>query len=535
MRKLFIISDLHLGGRPHQAGNDGQAAPGFQFNHSYPALIAFIDWVAKLAEAGEPGETELVINGDIVDFLAEDDYQQGAGAKIWTANEQEAVAKLEQIVRRTCGPDGRGVFGALKDFAMAGNRLTLLLGNHDVELSMPMVRRRLRQLLGTDTNAVNFIYDGEAYTIGRVLIEHGNRYDRWNMLDYSGLRQERSMRSRRLEINEGQRQQRYFVPPAGTHLVIHFMNRVKARYRFIDLLKPETAAIVPLLVALEPGKWKYLNSILDARPIVSQYSKDGLATPTEPKRSGNLEQQAAGAGVALDDLLVRRLGKKQAALFIAPHAADSARMRHRGDQDLGFGSALAALTQAAGDWIATRHEQWSGAVDSFSSLVKINRADLPEERLRQLHIALKHVHEQDGSFDPGRESSEYLDAAKGTVRSGDFDIVIYGHTHLPKKARIDHAGQECWYLNTGTWCDVLRLPEQIAAEYEAAKPALEDFVSALALDRFDRYIKRYLTFVELAVDPESQAPVAEPALYTFCGAGRERCAALTDYPMANPT
>ena len=70
VRTLFVISDLHLGGRPHIAAPTADGPPGFQINHSYAALIAFIDWVGKRAMQLPSGDTELVINGDIVDFLA---------------------------------------------------------------------------------------------------------------------------------------------------------------------------------------------------------------------------------------------------------------------------------------------------------------------------------------------------------------------------------------------------------------------------------------------------------------------------------
>jgi len=44
-----------------------------------------------------------------------------------------------------------------------------LIGNHDVELSLPAVRRHLYSLLGDETGTLKFIYDGEAYTVGKVL------------------------------------------------------------------------------------------------------------------------------------------------------------------------------------------------------------------------------------------------------------------------------------------------------------------------------------------------------------------------------
>ena len=107
-------------------------------------------------------------------------------------------------------------------------------------------------------------------------------YDRWNMLNYSTLRQERSVRSRRLPINEADRVDNYFMPPAGTHLVIRFMNRINSRYRFIDLLKPETETVIPLLLALEPQWRPTLDDILSAVELVKKISP--MACRTRPRR-----------------------------------------------------------------------------------------------------------------------------------------------------------------------------------------------------------------------------------------------------------
>ncbi|HYY57646.1 MAG TPA: metallophosphoesterase, partial [Pyrinomonadaceae bacterium] len=311
MRRLFIISDLHLGGRPDERAKSGGLKTGFQICNSYPELINFIDWLVSLGKESSPEELELVINGDIVDFLAEDDFNETLkGAQIWTIKDKDAVTKLNQIAERTRNTDGRGVFEALKDFLAAKHRLTLILGNHDIELSLPAVRARLVQLLGGETARLRFLYDGEAYTIGRVLIEHGNRYDRWNMIGHSGLRQERSMRSRGLPLEEAEREERYFIPPAGTYLVIHFMNRIKARYRFIDLLKPEDSSMIPLLLALEPGRRKHLKEILNASPVIRNYIRHGLRTPVIPQDTGDLEaREEAEKEITLREILEGTLGE----------------------------------------------------------------------------------------------------------------------------------------------------------------------------------------------------------------------------------
>ncbi len=107
-QRLVIISDLHLGGRP-----DAEGLLGTQICSSYRELTAFIDWLRASMPA--EGLCELVINGDFVDLLAEDDPGM-LPARAWTADEGEAVRKLERIVERTRAGAGRGPFEALHGF-----------------------------------------------------------------------------------------------------------------------------------------------------------------------------------------------------------------------------------------------------------------------------------------------------------------------------------------------------------------------------------------------------------------------------------
>lgn len=180
IKQVYIISDIHLGGEYPKNGNKG-----FRMCNQVEKLTQF---VTALAEKPQSPKIELVINGDFVDFLAEE-------PPYWTAfteNSIWAIEKLELITKRDIY-----FFTALKTFLHKGHRLTILLGNHDLELSLPAVRKKLEKILGIEgTQDYHFIYDNEAYVVGKVLIEHGNRYDRWNMVDHDALRHVRSLQSR---------------------------------------------------------------------------------------------------------------------------------------------------------------------------------------------------------------------------------------------------------------------------------------------------------------------------------------------------
>jgi UDP-2,3-diacylglucosamine pyrophosphatase LpxH len=117
---VFVISDLHLGGQaPAMMGRPG-------------LLASFIDGLsARLGDA--PGSAlELVIAGDFVDFLA------AAPSAGFTPDPRAACDKLGAVMKS--GSPFAPVFDALGRHVAGGHRLTVLLGNHDVELALPQVQ-----------------------------------------------------------------------------------------------------------------------------------------------------------------------------------------------------------------------------------------------------------------------------------------------------------------------------------------------------------------------------------------------------------
>jgi UDP-2,3-diacylglucosamine pyrophosphatase LpxH len=107
-RSIYVISDLHLGGRAPR----GPGERGFRIMSRPETLEAFLRRIDS-----EP-DAELVVNGDFVDFLAE----EHAGGRPWRAfiaDPDEAVAAFEAIYR-----GASGVFDALGRFALKGNGQT---------------------------------------------------------------------------------------------------------------------------------------------------------------------------------------------------------------------------------------------------------------------------------------------------------------------------------------------------------------------------------------------------------------------------
>lgn len=492
MRQVIVISDLHLGGAYPVPSRQGSR--GFRLCTQAEAIARFIGRLADEVSVKAP--IELVLNGDTVDFLAERDGQ-AATWSAFTADPRQAVDKFNLIVERD-----KPVFDALGAFLAAGGRLTILLGNHDVELSFPAVRAALRAAIGVKpSHDFEFIIDGEAYVVGDALIEHGNRYDAWNQIDYDALRRQRSLMSRGESVPLKYR----FEPPAGSELVATLMNKIKQVYAFVDLLKPEDGAVVPILLALEPGFIKRAGQI--AR-LWYRTKSHGLEGPSLPKMGGDI----SASGTLHSDVLGQDIGASPGLDPILGELDDDVALRSvisgalKGDTNA-FMAAISETPELASSALAGVDISATEARIFAKETVAPQGARLSDGRLRALLLAMRALQKADG-FDERRETaSEYLNAARSLAKN-EVRYVIFGHTHQPK--RVDLGGGR-WYLNSGTWADVLRFPSDILSLTEQdALPRLRQFVEQMQSGSFSDWALFRPTYIRLRVGDDNR--VADAAL-----------------------
>jgi UDP-2,3-diacylglucosamine pyrophosphatase LpxH len=458
------------------------------------------------------GAVELVLNGDTVDFLAEHDENPGSWSP-FTAVPTRAVAKLEAIVKRD-----QPVFDAIERFLDKGGRLVVLLGNHDIELGLPAVRSAFRRALGVKAgNDFEFLYDGEAYIVGDALIEHGNRYDAWNQIDYDALRHIRSFQSRLLDVPEEQ----VFIPPAGSEMVTRVINTIKLDYPFVDLLKPETGAVVPILLALEPG---FRSRLAAVALLYKRTRSHGLSDAVTPKYGGDIRSEQEICIAPGEDS-----GSKTGMGEFGDEISSSESAPSRSEQNVALKETLQiALGSDAEDFLRDLDEeiaeadplaQLAGEISvsdkisrfiGFASLLA-GRASQPyEKRLPALLKAMRGVQDTD-TFDPGTETAtEYLQAAQGIADHGGFRYVVFGHTHQAKRVSL---GDERFYLNSGTWADVLRFPNEIFKSEAEALPALKEFVAQMKAGDFSAWTLFRPTYVHFQVGDDGNVSKAE--LVTF--------------------
>jgi len=424
-RTLYVISDLHLGGAE---GYQMCAAAG------QARLAEFIQHLT--AKQGQGEQTHLLLNGDVVDFLAEREFAS------FTCNDKDATDKLARIIGRT-----QPIWDALAAIASSGARLTLLLGNHDVELSFPGPRALLARTL---VGQVDFIYDNEAFTDGDVLVEHGNRYDKWNVVSHDKLRASRSALSRREPAPTD------YLGPPGSQLVQKVMTPLKEIYPWIDLLKPEGEGMFPVLAAIKPAAMTEAPRFLTYLASAQQVRFNDKGAPVDPQNiaaTSSAESQPEMSAAMREALDI-------AGLLDTQNIAGG-----QDDRDL--------LTRLR---------------DGASAAARNAKIGLLTRGLRFFARA------NNNSFDTRIEQPEFLQAARASADNG-FKVVVYGHTHLAKRVDL---GNGAVYLNTGTWADLMQFPAAVFLDdEEAARQQVDAFVDDLMAEKTAKWRCQKPTFAKI--------------------------------------
>jgi UDP-2,3-diacylglucosamine pyrophosphatase LpxH len=369
VEELFVLSDLHLAAE-RDAG----------LFRSDAALADCLRWILK-----ETRDSVTVLAGDVLDFLVPYD---GSPAADFTTLGDRTRAIIE------CHPE---VFDALAELARSPwHRLVIMGGNHDPELVFPAVQETVERRTGANfvNQRVCWMVHGEGFRLrvgnAVVLVEHGNILDPWNRINHTTLQGALSLASRNLSDLSDYR------PPPGTRLVLEVMNELRLSYQWIDSLKPETEAVLPLLWHFATGKQRRLifNLANDYLSMKAFAWNKKIGNARDPERLYKGEKEAENS-----------------------------------PQDLAFKG-----------WFDTACEQ---------QRLKLSA----ENGDRRLIEKLRKVSARDTFFEVEQpdDSTNYL----RPVFKGGADIVIHGHTHSAKACVVEGG----IYINTGTWGRLLRLPK----------------------------------------------------------------------------
>jgi hypothetical protein len=147
---------------------------------------------------------------------------------------------------------------------------------------------------------------------------------------------------------------------------------------------------------------------------------------------------------------------------------------------------------AAGDWLPIAEQL---AQDGLARLIEQNRV-VPRERLRQMRAVLRRW-ANDQFFDPDGATGAYGKAAERMIAAGATELVIMGHTHL---ARHHGPADNASYINTGTWADLIAVPQAALEDSEAALDELAGFLRGPFSDSGVRRFQPAYADVRIAAD-----------------------------------
>lgn len=263
--RTLIISDLHLGN-----GGVYDAFAGAD------ALPAFLD-----REAHDP--TSVLVNGDGVDFLMNEDALELSPAR--------AAAQAQAIA---AAPASRAVLRAFGRVLARGGEVTFRLGNHDIELTLPEVQEVLRAALDQPPAVAARL----AFQLGdtpalldvggaRILVTHGEHDDKWNKVEYDLLKRPEAYRY-----------------TAGSTLVKQIMNPLTREFgmRFMNFLKPDFQGGALTALAVSPAMVKVLFQQASLDVAWQLFKRGGMAAAfDEEDQDLGLAERLSEAGLDTEE------------------------------------------------------------------------------------------------------------------------------------------------------------------------------------------------------------------------------------------
>lgn len=225
---LLIISDLHLSEGLLWEAKRYSRIEDFLFDEEFES---FLDFHHKNQRDGLPWH--LIINGDFLDFLQVTRAGNPAAAvhdRGEKCGESASIFKLGVVFE-----GHRKFFRALGQFLLYGHKVSILPGNHDIELQYDGVRTAflvyLAQCCGTTVgqlSALEFL-DWFYYEPGVVWVEHGGQYDECN--SFAHLLAPTLPGQAEIEL------------PLGSLFVRYILNHVEVSEPYADNVKPATRFI----------------------------------------------------------------------------------------------------------------------------------------------------------------------------------------------------------------------------------------------------------------------------------------------------
>lgn len=215
-RILLVISDIHLG-----AGKIVDGKRNYLEDFTYDKeLVEFLEYYS-LSPEYEKQEVELVINGDLFDFLAVP-FVKYFDDEFWS--EKALLEKFDLILN--AHPE---VIEALTKFVSSKKKtITYIIGNHDAEMVFKSAQNKFMNLFeDKDKLQVKILIDGKDYgPTDEIMIKHGHEYEFAHKFNPDKC------------IIEDTCGTKYFLPPWGSYYVTRVINKFKEERDHTNSVRP---------------------------------------------------------------------------------------------------------------------------------------------------------------------------------------------------------------------------------------------------------------------------------------------------------
>jgi UDP-2,3-diacylglucosamine pyrophosphatase LpxH len=231
---IAIISDLHLSEGRNPSSKKFNLNEDFFFDEEFERFLAYLE-----SESERRGRKwRLIIAGDMVDFLQITRLPESAQFELRRSEAEYGLGTQpdKTIWKMKVMMEGHwNFFRGLGRFIWAGNKCTIMTGNHDIEWTVPQVQTAFREMMkgylpdeaikkeevvSSQIEFCPWFY----YEPGLIWVEHGNQYDSMNSFDYFLF-----------PYLPGNKE---LMLPGGSFFVRYLFNKVEQIDPFADNIKP---------------------------------------------------------------------------------------------------------------------------------------------------------------------------------------------------------------------------------------------------------------------------------------------------------
>lgn len=420
--KTLVVSDLHV-------------SCGALDDFDSELELLFISFLDQLET-----DTELVINGDFLDFVQADPW---TGVDLESQTSDGIPLCFTEI--QSCSKFGaihaahEKLFQALGRFLsrQPSNRLVIMPGNHDADFFWPKVQQLFRHCVaaGGQISEQQIIFVLSSCYIpegkGHIWIEHGHQYDSVNRFMVEGKTLWSASTPPILTDEHGINR---LYECTGTRFLLKYLNHLDRDYPFVDNVKP-FSRFVKLFgaSAFIPGYGPF-KATLAICAMLRFISGTAMTRPSD-----FLSMNTAGVPSEAERLeqLLKRASLVRKQQFISE-------LRDRGFlQNCSLEALLSEdrLSIPLFDFLAETPALLEALEPARENLLGLN-SNKGMLTLRQGFAA--------------DESDELLRAARNIHRSCDSEVIIMGHTHEPLERRDGFR-----YINSGSWTRYFRFDHKV--------------------------------------------------------------------------